>query len=270
LIPLSYDAVSRAIALNGTDVDANRRAFAWGRRAAHDPAAIDAALRPFREDTVDTELDAFIARRTAHLTDYQDMAYAVRYLALVTRVRDAERRIGRGDGPLAWSVARGYFRLLAIKDEYEVARLYSDGEFARALQRQFSGEYKVRYHLAPPLLARLDPATGRIRKQTYGAWMGKLFPILARLKGLRGTWFDPFGYTRERAMERRLITDYEATVGRLLAALNSANYDVAADIAALPEQMRGYGHVKAANVARAKEREAGLLAAFRSKTAQAA
>ena len=166
-------------------------------------------------------------------------------------------------------MARGYFRLLAVKDEYEVARLYSDGEFTRAVQRQFSGDYKVRYHLAHPLLARPDPVTGRIRKQTYGAWMGKLFRVLARLKRVRGTWLDPFGYTRERAMERRLITDYEATVGGLLATLNSANYDVTAEIAALPAQMRGYGPVKAANVARAKEREAGLLADFQSKTAHA-
>jgi len=185
-------------------------------------------------------------------------------------VRDADRRSGRGDGPLGWAVARGYFRLLAIKDEYEVARLYSDGGFARALARQFSGAYKVRYHLAPPLLARPDPTTGRIAKQAYGAWMGRLFPLLARLKRLRGSWLDPFGHTQERKLERRLIAEYEAVIELLLGGLQPGNYEAAVEIAALPEQMRGFGHVKAANVARAKQREAQLLAALRSAPARAA
>jgi indolepyruvate ferredoxin oxidoreductase len=270
LVPLPLEAIERAIELNGTDVEANRRAFVWGRHAAHAPSAIAQLLQPSSDERVETNLDELIAHRVRHLTDYQDTAYAERYRALVERVRHADRRGGRGDGPLAWAVARSYFRLLAIKDEYEVARLYSNGGFARALQRQFSGAYKIKYHLAPPLLARPDPTTGRIRKQTYGAWMGKLFRILARLKRLRGTVLDPFGHTHERKMERGLIAEYETTIDAVLNELDRDNYDIAVEIAALPESMRGYGYIKAANVMRAREREAQLLATFAAKAPRAA
>src|SRR5262249_39283742 len=174
---------------------------------------------------------------------------------------------GERGGVAGWA-ASGYFRLLAVKDEYEVARLYSDGEFVRALQRQFSGNFKVRYHLAPPLLARPDPRTGRIRKRSYGAWAGRLFHLLARMRGLRGTWLDPFGYTSERRMERGLIVEYEATIAQLLDTLahGDGDYQVAAEIAALPEQIRGYGHVKAANAVRAKTRETQLMALLGRKS----
>jgi indolepyruvate ferredoxin oxidoreductase len=295
LIPLPCDALGQAIALNGTEVDANRRAFAWGRRAAHDAASVARALQPFREEaspgpgaaaggrasefspaaedgTRREDLDFFIAGRSAYLVDYQDAAYAQRYLRLVARVRQSERARGRRDDALAWAVASGYFRLLAVKDEYEVARLYSDGEFARALQRQFSGQYRIRYHLAPPLLARPDPVSGRVRKRSYGAWMGRVLRLLVRLKPLRGSWLDPFGYTGERRMERRLVKEYEATIERLLDAVEQGDgdYRVAAEIAGLPEQIRGYGHVKAASIARAKTRETELLASLRSPPARAA
>ena len=196
------------------------------------------------------------------MTAYQNAAYAKRFVALVERVRAAERRIDRTDGPLAFSVARSYFRLLAIKDEYEVARLYSDGAFARDLEQRFTGDYKIRFHLAPPLVARPERATGHVRKRDYGAWMGRLFPLLARMKALRGTWLDVFAYTHERRAERKLIGQYRQTVDTLLAGLTSDNYPLAVQIAALPEHIRGYGHVKAANIAHAKQCENELLAAF--------
>ena len=262
LVPLAFDAIDQAIALNGTAVEANRLAFAWGRRAAHDPAAIAQLLAPLRSDADETSLDALVERYADTLTAYQNAAYAKRYLALVERVRAAERRIDRADGPLAFSVARGYFRLLAIKDEYEVARLYSDGAFARDLAQRFTGDYKIRFHMAPPLVARPERATGQVRKRDYGAWMGRLFPLLARMKALRGTWFDVFAYTHERRAERKLIGQYRQTVDTLLAGLTSDNYPLAVEIAALPEHIRGYGHVKARNIAHAKQCEGELLAAF--------
>ena len=262
LIPLAFNAIDDAIALNGTAVEANRLAFAWGRRTAHDRAAIDLLLRPLHSSADPSSLDALVSHYADELTTYQDAAYAQRYIALVDRVRVAERRVGQDAGPLAFSVARGYFRLLAIKDEYEVARLYSDGTFAQDLQRRFSGAYKIRYHMAPPLLARPDRATGHVRKQHYGAWMGSLFPLLARMKALRGTWLDVFGYTGERRAERRLIGEYRQTIENLLAALTADNYQLAVEIAALPERIRGFGHVKIGNIARAKKCEAELLTAF--------
>ncbi len=262
LVPLAFKTIDEAIALNGTAVEANRLAFAWGRRAAHDPAAIEQLLRPLRTDADPSSLDALVRGYADELTAYQDAAYAQRYIALVERVRAAERRADRVDGPLAFAVARGHFRLLAIKDEYEVARLYSDGAFAQDLQRRFSGPYKIRFHMAPPVLARPDRATGHVRKQNYGAWMGRLFPLLARMRVLRGTWLDVFGYTGERRTERRLIGEYEQTIERLLAGLTADNYQLAEEVAALPERIRGFGHVKIGNIARAKQCEAELLAAF--------
>jgi len=261
-VPLGIASIQGAIALNANAVESNRRAFALGRRAAHDTASIDAALAPHRDEGPDGDLNARVERHADFLAQYQDAGLAQRYRRLVDRVRGAEARAG-GDGSLAMAAAQSGFRLLAVKDEYEVARLYSDGAFARDLERRFGGRYRVRYHLAPPLLARPDPATGRARKRMYGPWMGTAFRILARLRGLRGTWLDVFGYTAERRMERRLIAEYEATIETLLAGLSPENFALAVEIASLPQQMRGFGHVKLRNVESAKRREAELLAAFR-------
>ncbi len=262
LVPMSFEAIDNAIALNGTAVATNRLAFAWGRRAAHDPAAVEELLRPVSADSDADDLDALIARNAAELTAYQDAGLAARYRALVDRVRAAEGRVGKTDGALAFAVARGYYKLLAVKDEYEVARLFSDGTFARDLARHFSGPYKLRFHLAPPLVARPDPATGRVRKRDYGAWMGRVFPLLARMKRLRGTWLDVFGYTQERREERRLASHYQETIDGLLPRLTAGNYQVAVDIAGLAEQIRGYGDVKARNMAQARQRESELRQAF--------
>jgi indolepyruvate ferredoxin oxidoreductase len=262
LVPLAFNTIDQAIDLNGTTVDSNRLAFAWGRRAAHDPAAIAQLLRPLRAGAEPSSLDGLVRRYADELTAYQNAAYAKRHIALVDRVRAGERRIGRADGPLAFSVARAYFKLLAVKDEYEVARLYSDGTFAQDLQRRFSGPYKIRFSMAPPLLARPDRITGRVRKRIYGAWMSSLFPLLARMKALRGTWLDVFGYSRERRAERQLITEYQKTIDDLLARLTLDNYELAVEIAALPERIRGFGQVKERNIVRAKQCEAELRAAF--------
>lgn len=263
-IPLSLAAMERAIEINGNAVEANHRAFSIGRMRAHRPEAITQAIAPRMGANArmpeQMSLDELAADRAARLTDYHDSAYAKRYSDLVERVREVEGRSGVAGGVLARNVAENYFRLLAIKDEYEVARLHSDGEFRREIERHFEGAYRLRYHLAPPLLARRDPHTGHLRKISYGAWKGLLFHPLAKLRHLRGTLLDPFGYTKERRMERRLIEKYELAIGRILACLSPDNHALAVEFAALPERIRGYGHVKEENVARAQRRADEILA----------
>ena len=272
LVPLGADALERAIALNGVAVEANLRAFRWGRAAAHDPDAVAAAAAESgtaREAPAPEGLDALIERRTADLRAYQNVAYAARYRALVARARETERARAPGGQALADAVARAYHKLLAYKDEYEVARLYTDGRFRAQVAAQFEGPVGLRFSMAPPLFARRDPETGHLKKRVFGPWMLTAFRLLAAFKGLRGTPLDPFGYTAERRRERALIGEYEATVETLLSGLESDNHGLAVEIAELPLAMRGFGHVKEANIACAKEREAELLAAFRAPAAHA-
>jgi indolepyruvate ferredoxin oxidoreductase len=204
-----------------------------------------------------------IEHRAAFLADYQDRAYAERYRRTVAAVRAAEQRVTPGRTDLAEAAARSLFKLMAYKDEYEVARLYTDGSFRRQLEAEFEGWGRLEFHLAPPLLASRDPVTGHLRKRTYGPWMLRAFGLLARLRRLRGTALDPFGRTAERRTERRLIGEFETLLGELAAGLTPESYDVAVELAALPQRIRGFGHVKEANLARAKAREAELLAALR-------
>jgi indolepyruvate ferredoxin oxidoreductase len=275
LVPVSREALRRAIELNGAAVEANRRAFEWGRLACHDPERVEQLAKPAETDiggdrAIAPDLDAAIARRVDTLTAYQNAALAARYRALVDRVRDAEARaVGDGVTRLAEAVARNYFKLLAIKDEYEVARLYTDGEFDRQVAAAFEGDTTLRYHFAPPLWAKPDPVTGVPVKRTYGAWMRHALKALAGLRGLRGTWLDPFGYTEERRLERALIADYERTVDELLRGLSAGNVALAAEIAAIPATIRGYGHVKRKAIDAAKVREAELLNVFRNPSDRA-
>ncbi|BBK41237.1 indolepyruvate ferredoxin oxidoreductase [Allostella vacuolata] len=265
LVPVSGEAIERAIELNGVAIEFNRQAFRWGRKAAHDPAAVErlamppaATARPAPAET----LEEIVAVRREQLTAYQDAAYAERYAALVARVQAAEASRAKGLTGLAEAVARNYYKLLAYKDEYEVARLYSDGAFRRRLEEQFEGDFKLRFHLAPPLLAARDEA-GHLKKTAFGPWMMSAFGLLARLRFLRGGVFDPFGRTEERRTERRLIGEYEAAIEQVLAGLGHDNHRLAVDIASIPDRIRGYGHVKEANLKAAKRSEAMLLAAFR-------
>ncbi len=275
-LPVSLAALHRAIELNGRAVDANEQAFAWGRLAAHDLAAVERAARPGMRDSeadprADT-LEAIVAERSDFLTAYQSRRYARRYRRLVDRVSERERALGRGDG-LARAVARYYFKVLAIKDEYEVARLFTDGSFQRQLEAEFEGDYRVVWHAAPPhlplldrFLNRKDPDTGRTRKLALGSWMFRVLAVMARLKFLRGTPLDPFGRTEHRRLERRLIGEYERHVEEILAGLGPGNRELAIAIASLPEHVRGFESVKEEQLAEARSREAELLAAFRSGT----
>ncbi len=260
LVPLSGAAIDRAIELNGVAVGQNRAAFAWGRAAALDRARVEAAANAgFEKGTptpvsrrLSTSLDETIARRVDFLVDYQDKRYAARYRERVERVREAERRLV-GDGALALTeaVARNLFKLMAYKDEYEVARLYTNGAFRDRLNEQFEGDFRLSFHLAPPLLARRN-AKGELVKREYGQWVLGAFAVLARLRRLRGTAFDPFGRTEERRSERQLIADYEATVEQLLAKLDVGRLSQAVRIASIPDEIRGFGHVKARNLASAR------------------
>ena len=266
LIPVGLDALLRAIELNEVAIEANKRAFQWGRLAAVAPERVKEAAAPTMpaERKISRTLDETIAARVEHLTGYQDAALAARYEALVRDVATAEKTKTPGMSGLAEAVARYYAKLLSYKDEYEVARLYSDGAFRAALARQFEGDYRIEINLAPPLLAERDETSGHLKKRTYGPWMLKAFGVLAKLKFLRGTKFDPFGRTEERKQERSLIAEYEATIAEILGNLTPANHGAAVGLASLPEEIRGYGHVKEAHLAKAKAHGEILLANFRN------
>jgi indolepyruvate ferredoxin oxidoreductase len=267
-LPVRLESLMRAIELNGAAVAANQRAFAWGRAAAHDPAAVRRAAFPAqvielkRTSWSPAEL---VARRVEFLTAYQNAAYARRYSDLVERVRRVESDRLNGATQLTEGVARYYFKLLAYKDEYEVARLHSDPAFHEGIAAQFEGPYRLNYYLAPPLLARRDPTSGIPRKRRFGPWVGAVFKRLARLKFLRGTAFDPFGYTSERRTERALIREYEEVIEEVLSRLDARNHAVAVELAWLPEHIRGFGHVKAASIQAARAPRAELLARLRGQ-----
>jgi len=271
-VPLAEASILKAIQLNAVAVDFNQKSFVWGRRAAFDAAQVDSLAAPAEVISMvqafPHNLDDMIARRVEFLTDYQNAAYAQRYRDFVHKVRKAESE-KVGGTKLAEAVARYGFKLMAYKDEYEIARLYADRRFAQKIASVFEGDYRLKFHLAPPLLNRPDPVTGVARKSEFGPWMMTGFRILAKLKGLRGTALDIFGRTEERRTERRLITEYETTVDELLRGLSADSLKLAVEIASIPEDIRGFGHVKMRNLKKAKEREAQLLWTFRNPQAPA-
>ncbi|WP_128000081.1 indolepyruvate ferredoxin oxidoreductase family protein [Piscinibacter defluvii] len=261
-VPLSKAALLRAIELNGVQVENNKAAFEWGRRAAHDLAAVQLLLKPAQviEFVKRPSLEDMIATRVEFLTGYQDSAYAAQYRAFVEKVRAAEAPLS--STRLSEAVARYLFKLMAYKDEYEVARLHTDRHFLDKVAAQFEGDYKLHYHLAPPLIAKINER-GELVKQPYGPWMLKAFGVLARFKGLRGGALDLFGRTDERRTERALIGEYRSTIEELLAGLNAENLPLAVEIARIPEEVRGYGHVKARHLAAARPKWAALQARWR-------
>ncbi len=268
LIPLSAEAIERAIEINGTAVEFNKQAFRWGRRAALDLVTVENLAKPtVAPQPIVATLDEVIARRVDFLTGYQNTAYAKRYEALVRRVQTVETAKAPGRKGLVEAVARYYYKLLAYKDEYEVARLYVQSDFLKQLNAQCEGNYRLEFNLAPPWLAKRNPETGEPGKRTYGPWMLRVFKVLAQLKGLRGTPLDLFGYQNLRWLERQLIKDYEGTVEELLAGLNQENHALAIQIASIPEHIRGYDRVKEDHLAKAKARETELLTAFRKPAA---
>jgi indolepyruvate ferredoxin oxidoreductase len=252
-----------AAELNGEATATNLSAFDWGRALAADPSALAAFMRPAAPQG-DDSLEALSERRAAFLTDYQDRAYAERYRVGVALAAEAERQCAPGADAFARAVARGLFKLMAYKDEYEVARLYSDGAFAAELKGAFDGDLKLTFYLAPSWLARGDGRGGEPKKIVYGPWMMTALRLLARLRRLRGTRFDPFGALAERRAERAMIAEYEALVGELCAGLTPENRDLAVALAALPETIRGYGPVKMKAIAAADAERRRLLDLWRA------
>jgi indolepyruvate ferredoxin oxidoreductase len=267
-LPISAEALEKAIEMNGEAVAMNHAAFRWGRRAAVDLAGVEALARPAAVDPtrqLSASFDEMVARRVEFLTAYQNAAYADRYRRRVAAAKAAEAARAPGKSGFAEAVARYLFKLMAYKDEYEVARLYSDPAFLRQVRNEVDGDdLRLTFHLAPPLLARRDKATGEPRKMTFGPWMMSVFRPLAKLKFLRGTAFDPFGYTTERRTERQLVRDYEALLDELIARLSPDNHHLAVGLAAIPEKIRGFGPVKMRHLTAAKADEAALLGQFRA------
>jgi indolepyruvate ferredoxin oxidoreductase len=258
LVPIRREALERAIELNGVAIDLNKQAFEWGRRAAHDPASVETLVGYDEPADEPPSLDAIVNRRVAHLKDYRDVAYAERYAMLVKRVRAAEGSAGLGEA-LSVAVARAYHKLLAAKDEWEVARLFAAPEFREALAREFEGSYRLHFHIGAWPFARLDPASGRVKKGELGPWAMTAFRVLARLKFLRGTWLDPFRLSAERKLERRLIAEFEADVADLIRRLSPASHPIAVRVVSAYEAIRGYGHVKEASATEAAKTRAAAL-----------
>jgi indolepyruvate ferredoxin oxidoreductase len=245
LVPVGSAAIEQAIEMNGVAIPLNKDAFAWGRQAAVNMEAVnEVAERAVVAREIPQSVDEIVAHRVRELTAYQDAAYAARYQGLIDKVKQAEASNAPGLEGLTESVARYAYKLMAYKDEYEVARLYTDGRFRDQLAAAFEGDFELQFHLAPPLFTKINPETGLRDKTTYGAWMLPAMKMLARLKGLRGTAFDLFGYSEERKTERRMIGDYEAMIEEILGGLSHDNHALAVEIASLPEGLRGYGHVK--------------------------
>lgn len=247
LLPMSMNAIERAIQLNGVQVDFNRMALSLGRLWIHDKRSVEKLVQarsPAPTKSKLDNIDALIKDRSDRLVNYQDEAYAARYRKAIAAVQSAERSIAGNSEKLTEVAATALYRLMAYKDEYEVARLHLDPEFKRSLQEKFEGNGSIRYHLAPPLIARRDRQTGRLIKKSYGAWVGVLFRFLAAIKAVRGTPFDIFGYTDERRMERALIQQYETLLLEIGASLNRENYELAIRRAGAVLSIRGYGHVK--------------------------
>jgi indolepyruvate ferredoxin oxidoreductase len=264
MLPLSAKAIEQAIEVNGVAIKMNTQAFQLGRLAAADPARL-AAMMKGQDDTVapktqdEMSLDEIIAHRSALLTDYQNEKLAEHYHNLVTQVRNAAAT-GGFDDTLPRAVAISYAKLLAYKDEYEVARLYTDGRFEKQIRDQFDGDFKLSFNLAPPLLGGAKDALGRPRKRAFGAWMMPVFRLLAKMRRLRGTPFDIFGHSADRKLERDLIAGYEKDVAHVLSVLSPLTLDTAVEILSLPDRVRGYGPVKEKSVADAKARYAQLAA----------
>ncbi|MFZ3128116.1 MAG: indolepyruvate ferredoxin oxidoreductase family protein [Rhodoferax sp.] len=275
-IPLALSSLLRAIELNAVAVEANKTAFAWGRQAAHDGAAVHKLLNPgqviaFAPRTTQS-LDAMVATRVAFLTGYQNAAYATRYATFVDQVRRVEETLPASGAvalPLTQAVARYLFKLMAYKDEYEVARLHTDAAFLNQVDAQFEGDFKLHYHLAPPLLAPRN-AAGELQKRPFGPWMQTVFRVLAPLKVLRGTAFDVFGYSEERRQERALVEEYRRAVEDMLPLLSPSNRDAALAFARVPEQIRGFGHVKARHLLAARQQWTVLLERFHQPVARVA
>jgi indolepyruvate ferredoxin oxidoreductase len=261
LVPVSSAALEEAIELNAVAVEFNKRAFLLGRRCADQPQKVFSMLNPRASENTVSTLQDVIDDRALRLIDYQNLAYSSSYIEVVERVRAIDSS-AEHVGSVTWLVAKNLYKIMAYKDEYEVGRLYSDGDFLAKVSQQFSGDYKLRFHLAPPMLGKRDPQTQQPIKQEFGPWMLKAFSVLAKFRFLRGTPMDPFGRTRERKQERADIKDYQDLIVLLMDGLNEDSYETAKELADLPAKLRGFGHVKDDNRKRLLLQKETLLTRF--------
>ncbi len=267
-VPVSPEAIERAIELNGVAVTMNRDAFRWGRVAAYDDEAVRRLVVPdvSQAEPEEKSIDDLTEHRAEFLRKYQNRRWSQRYRSEVERVREVEHVHGAESEELSKMVARNLFKLMSYKDEYEVARLYTEGTFHHRLKETFEGKFKIRYHLAPPLFAPKDPVTGQLKKVTFGPWMMGAFRLLACFSFLRGTWFDPFGWTAERRRERRLIAEYRVTLSEVCEGLQPSNHAAAVELVSVPERIRGFGHVKEESIRDAERVQTERLEAFRTSS----
>lgn len=262
-VPVSEAALEQAIELNGVAIEFNKRAFLLGRRFAHQPKVVESMLpRDTSKTGADLTLDQVIEDRFHRLVAYQSVSYAQRYREEIEKIRRIDRKPEAEDS-LTQVVARQLFKLMAYKDEYEVARLYSDGAFRAKLDAQFTGNYSLKFHLAPPLLSKINPKTGKVVKREFGMWVIYLFRILAKLKWVRGTVLDIFALTLERRLEQEDLACYRMDLAEICNGLSPENYDAAVEVAKIPEKLRGYGHIKARNRKTLLCRRSQLLDEFR-------
>jgi len=269
LLPLSGEALYRALELYAVNVEGNKQAFNWGRFAAHSPEIVADLARGWKPGRpIATELSEIVARRAAFLKDYQDEAYAQRYKSRVGAIEAAERAVAPDSQRLTTAVAKSYFKLLSTKDEYEVARLYTETSFLEGLRKGFRNDFSIEFHFSPPVFARTDPVSGRPKKYAFGAWIVPVLRVLAKLRVLRGGRFDIFGHTAERRMERRLLREYEALLDRIEAELTADRLSVAIALAELPQSIRGFGPVKRSAAERADTRRRKLLADWDGRLGQ--
>jgi indolepyruvate ferredoxin oxidoreductase len=283
-IPLKAESIEAAIKASGVGVEQSLAAFRWGRMAVLDLSFVQAEIAKYQPKLEQPQLSAaaraivdaigaqgearrLLEVRVPELIAYQDEAYAKRYADVVSRVVAAEKKVAPTQTALSEAAARYVYKLMAFKDEFEVARLHSDPAFLAQLDAQFPHGYSVKYNLAPPMLSKRDPATGELQKKQYGAWMLSAFRVLAKFKGLRGGALDIFSKTEERHMERQLIEDYVALLDQIVAGLNTMNYEAAVALASVPDEIRGYDVVKARSVEAAKVLQAQRLQAFRNPPA---
>ena len=272
-IPIHREAIERSIELNGRSVQLNLQAFQRGRQYVAARTEFDAVASPDKSSVFvpfepPKTLEELINHREKLLVQYQNTAYAKKYRHLVDIARQAEAQHSKGMSGFAENVARYYYKLLAYKDEYEVARLFSSPEFATELENQFEGDYTLRFYLAPPILARRNKLTGMPVKKRYGPWMMTALKFLARMKILRGTVLDPFAHSKDRKLERQLIEEYQTVIAETIQQLHPDNYRIAVEVAAYPETIRGYGHVKQKSVQETRERVAKLQVALRDETSR--
>jgi indolepyruvate ferredoxin oxidoreductase len=256
----------KAIELNGVAVERNKEAFGWGRVAATDVKVIINLLNTgqarVEEVKAEPSLDELINIRHKHLVNYQSRRWANRYTDMVKQVREAEEKLGETNNLLTRAVAQQLYRFMAFKDEYEVARLFAETDFMKEVNNTFEGDFKVHFHLAPPIMNRGTDAQGRPRKRQFGPWMFRVFKLLAKFRVLRGTPVDPFSYSSDRKMDRAQLKDYQQLVERIVSELDASNYDTFLQLAELGSEIRGYGPVREQAAEAVQEKHSQLIKAL--------